>query len=63
MNSRDVIKALEADGWVLKRVTGSHHHFVHPTKPGLVTIPHPKRDLPTGTVEAIERQSGLQLLR
>ena len=63
MNSREIIKALEADGWILRRVTGSHHHFRHPTRPGLVTVPHPKRDLPAGTVRAIERQSGLQLLR
>ena len=63
MNSREIIKSLEADGWEHKRTTGSHWHFKHPTKPGLVTIPHPKRELPTGTVKAIERQSGLQLLR
>ena len=31
VNSRDIIKALEADGWMLKRVTGSHHHFMHPS--------------------------------
>jgi len=63
MNSRAIIKALEADGWERKRTTGSHWHFVHPAKPGLVTVPHPKRDLPAGTVRAIERQSGLELLR
>jgi predicted RNA binding protein YcfA (HicA-like mRNA interferase family) len=63
MNSREIIKALEADGWMLKRVTGSHHHYTHPIKPGLVTVPHPKRDLPVGTVKAIERQSGIQLVR
>lgn len=61
MNSRDVIRALLADGWRLKRVTGSHHHFVHLERPGLVTVPHPRRDLPTGTVKAIERQSGVKL--
>jgi predicted RNA binding protein YcfA (HicA-like mRNA interferase family) len=63
VDSRTIIKALEADGWEHKRTTGSHWHFKHPTKPGLVTVPHPKRDLPTGTVKAIERQAGLQLLR
>ena len=61
MNSRGVIRALEADGWTLKRVTGSHHHFMHPTRPGIVTVPHPKRDLPVGTLRSIERQSGLNL--
>jgi predicted RNA binding protein YcfA (HicA-like mRNA interferase family) len=42
-------------------VTGSHHHFMHPSKPGIVTIPHPKSDLPVGTVRAIEKQSGVKL--
>ncbi|WP_336884807.1 type II toxin-antitoxin system HicA family toxin, partial [Frateuria defendens] len=41
MKSADVIKKLEANGWYLDRVKGSHHHFKHPTKPGLVTAPPP----------------------
>ncbi|WP_339854273.1 type II toxin-antitoxin system HicA family toxin [uncultured Nisaea sp.] len=61
MKSAAVIKLLEADGWRQVRVTGSHHHFKHPTKPGLVTVPHPKRDLPAGTLRSIEKQSGVKL--
>jgi predicted RNA binding protein YcfA (HicA-like mRNA interferase family) len=59
MNSRELIKKIEADGWELVRVTGSHHHFKHPTKAGLVTVPHPKKDLPIGTVRNILKQAGL----
>jgi predicted RNA binding protein YcfA (HicA-like mRNA interferase family) len=59
MNSRELIKKIEADGWELTRVTGSHHHFKHPTKAGLVTVPHPKKDLPIGTVRSILKQAGL----
>ncbi|WP_316979332.1 type II toxin-antitoxin system HicA family toxin [Shumkonia mesophila] len=62
MDSRQIIKTLEAAGWQHKRTTGSHWHFWHPARRVLVTVPHPKRDLPTGTVKAIERQSGLKLL-
>jgi predicted RNase H-like HicB family nuclease len=40
----------------LVRVTGSHHHFKHPTKSGLVTIPHPKKDLQIKTVNSIFKQ-------
>lgn len=58
MHSRDVIKALRADGWCEVRVSGSHHHFRHPDKPGTVTVPHPVRDLRVGTLKSIERQSG-----
>ena len=61
MNSRDIIRLLVADGWRLKRVTGSHHHYVHPTKSGVVTVPHPKKDLPIGTLKSVERQAGLKL--
>ena len=60
MNSRNIIKMLETDGWVLKRVRGSHHHYTHPTKSGVVTVPHPKKDLPAGTVNSIKKQAGLK---
>jgi len=49
---------MQKEGWELVRVTGSHHHFKHPERSGLVTVPHPKKDLPTGTVRAIEKQLG-----
>ena len=58
-SSRDVIKDLKADGWKLVRVTESHHHFKHPKKPGLVTVPHPKRDLPPKTLANIYKAAGL----
>ena len=59
MKSLDLIKMIEADGWYAVRVKGSHHHFKHPTKEGLVTVPHPKKDLPIGTVNNILKQAGL----
>jgi predicted RNA binding protein YcfA (HicA-like mRNA interferase family) len=61
MNSRDIIKALEADGWVAVAQKGSHKQFRHPEKPGRVTVPHPKRDFPIATLRSIERQSGVKL--
>jgi len=60
MNSREVIRLLEADGWRQVRQKGSHIQFKHPTKRGRVTVPHPKRDLPLGTLRNIEDQSGLK---
>lgn len=59
MNSRKLIAEIQADGWVLIRVNGSHHHFRHPDKSGLVTVPHPKKDLPLKTAKSIRRQAGL----
>ena len=57
--SKDVIKLLKLDGWELVRIDGSHHHFKHPTKKGLVTVKHPDKDIPIKTLRSIERQSGL----
>ncbi|HGH1346333.1 type II toxin-antitoxin system HicA family toxin [Acinetobacter baumannii] len=51
---------IEADGWYLVRVNGSHHHFKHSSKAGLVTISHPKKDLPPKTRDSILKQAGLK---
>jgi predicted RNA binding protein YcfA (HicA-like mRNA interferase family) len=32
------VRMLEEDGWILASTSGSHRHFRHPTKPGLVTV-------------------------
>jgi predicted RNA binding protein YcfA (HicA-like mRNA interferase family) len=54
----EMIKLIEADGWRLLRVRGSHRHYVHPTKPGAVTIPGKlSKDLPIGTELSILRQA------
>lgn len=60
MDSRALIKQLEADGWYLVRTRGSHHHYRHKNKTGVVTVPHPKRDLPKGTLNSILKQAGLK---
>ncbi|BAN48014.1 MULTISPECIES: type II toxin-antitoxin system HicA family toxin [Pseudomonas] len=60
MRSRELIKLIEADGWFEVDVKGSHHQFKHPAKKGRVTVPHPKSDLPEGTVRNILKQAGLR---
>ena len=56
-DSRKIIQRLKKDGWTLHRVSGSHHQFVHPDRPGIVTVPHPRKDLPKGTVRSIYKQA------
>jgi predicted RNA binding protein YcfA (HicA-like mRNA interferase family) len=63
MDSRTVIQALLVDGWVLRDIEGSHHQFTHPSKRGKVTVQHPRKDIPIGTLKSIERQSGLRFRR
>lgn len=58
-SSREVMALLNADGWYLYRVTGSHHHFKHHIKKGLVTVKHPCKDIPPKTLKDIVKQSGL----
>ncbi|MGS1052053.1 type II toxin-antitoxin system HicA family toxin [Burkholderia glumae] len=60
MNSANLLRTLKADGWYLVNTVGSHHQFKHATKPGKVTVPHPKKDLPQGTVRSILKQAGLK---
>jgi len=58
-SSRQLIKQVTEDGWQLDSIVGSHHHYKHLTKTGKVTIPHPNKDLPIGTVRSILKQAGL----
>jgi predicted RNA binding protein YcfA (HicA-like mRNA interferase family) len=60
MRSIDIVKLLEADGWVLRSVRGSHHVFQHPSKAGHITVPHPKKDLGIGLVHKLLKQAGIQ---
>jgi predicted RNA binding protein YcfA (HicA-like mRNA interferase family) len=61
VNSRDIIAALMQDGWYEVAQKGSHVQFKYPAKPVRVTVPHPKRDLPLGTLRSIEKQPGIKL--
>ncbi|HKB29660.1 MAG TPA: type II toxin-antitoxin system HicA family toxin [Streptosporangiaceae bacterium] len=61
MKISEIIRLLEQDGWRLKRITGSHRHFTHPTKPGLVTVAgKPGATLKPKTETSILRQAGLR---
>ncbi len=59
-SSREIIKLLNDDGWYETVCEGDHHQFKHPTKPGKVTVTHPKKDIPIRTLKSIERQAGLK---
>lgn len=60
MNSKELIKALEMDGWVLRGSKGSHHVFNHPFKTGHITVAHPKKDLGIGLVQKLLKQAGIK---
>ncbi|MBV8123133.1 MAG: type II toxin-antitoxin system HicA family toxin [Burkholderiaceae bacterium] len=58
--SADLIKLIQADGWVLRGVKGSHHVFNHRARPGHISVPHPKKDLGVGLVQKLLKQAGLK---
>ena len=42
MRFKEVERLLLKDGWKYKNSRGSHNYYIHPTKPGKITIPnHP----------------------
>lgn len=63
VNGRQVVRALERAGFVVERVTGSHHLLVHPgnTHRTVIVPVHAGRDLKPGTLRAIIRQAGLTI--
>lgn len=58
-SSREVIEILKKDGWYEVGCDGDHHQYKHPTKKGKVTITHPRKDMPIGTLKCISKQSGI----
>ncbi|MCA9538789.1 MAG: type II toxin-antitoxin system HicA family toxin [Myxococcales bacterium] len=61
MDSKAILRRLQQAGWFVVAQQGSHVQLKHPERKGRVTVPHPKRDLPLGTLRSIERQSGVSL--
>ena len=61
MKVHEIIKRIEADGWRLVVIRGSHRQFKHPKKPGRVTIAgKPSDDLSPGTSNSILKQAKLK---
>jgi predicted RNA binding protein YcfA (HicA-like mRNA interferase family) len=61
MKVRDVIDKIEADGWYVIVMKGSHRQYKHPSKPGRVTVAgHPSHELAPGTLSSIMKQAQLK---
>lgn len=57
---KEMERIILADGWIYKNQVGSHRHYIHPVKPGKVTIPFHNKDLPKKTENLIKYQAGLK---
>ena len=61
LKPREMEKLILADGWIFKSQEGSHRLYIHPERPGKVTIPlHQGKDLPKKTENSIRKQAGLK---
>lgn len=57
--SKRIIALLQSNGWTHVRTKGSHHVFKHPDRPNTIAVPHPKKDIPIGTLRSILKAAGL----
>jgi predicted RNA binding protein YcfA (HicA-like mRNA interferase family) len=58
---RDIIKIIEADGWYLVNIKGSHRQYKHSIKKGRVTIAgNLNSDVAHGTLNSILKQARLK---
>ena len=58
-SSREVLKILKDNGWYEVGCDGDHNQFKHPKKKGRVTLTHPRKDIPVGTLKSIAKQAGV----
>ena len=60
LSGKALCKIVERRGWILKRVTGSHHIYSREGVQAILSIPvHGNRDLPIGTLRKIMKDAGL----
>ena len=60
MKTKEIIKRLEKEGWILIRQKGSHKVFKHPNQPVLITLPdHGANKEPSvGVLHDIKKKAG-----
>ncbi|NJL62733.1 MAG: type II toxin-antitoxin system HicA family toxin [Methylacidiphilales bacterium] len=60
ISGKALCKIIEKNGWVLKRITGSHHIYTKEDVAVILSIPvHSNRDLPIGTLKSIMKDAGI----
>jgi predicted RNA binding protein YcfA (HicA-like mRNA interferase family) len=60
MTGKELKKLLEANGWRLDRISGSHHIMIREGDRSIPIPVHGSFDLPKGLVHAILKQSGIK---
>jgi predicted RNA binding protein YcfA (HicA-like mRNA interferase family) len=60
LTSKQVIKLLRKNGFVLDHVTGSHYIFYQPQKKKRVVVSYHTKNLPLGTLKSILREGEVE---
>jgi predicted RNA binding protein YcfA (HicA-like mRNA interferase family) len=60
MSGKEVIRKLEAEGWTLARIAGSHH-IMQKNGKGVPVPVHGNKDIGKGLIAKIERETGVEL--
>jgi len=59
MSGKDLVKLMEKKGWVLDRISSSHHIMKRGDQ--TISVPvHANRDLPNGTLGKLLKEAGLK---
>jgi len=61
MTGKELLKILKKNGWVLDRISGSHHIMVKDTKRSIPVPLHGKKDIPKGLAMSILKQAGVKI--
>jgi len=62
LKPKDLLRALEREGFFIHHVTGSHYILKHPDRPGVrITLPFHNKDLKRRTLASIVEQAGIRL--
>ena len=60
ISGKHFCKIVEQRGWILQRVTGSHHIYQNPDFDKILSIPvHKNKDLKVGTLKALMKIADL----
>jgi predicted RNA binding protein YcfA (HicA-like mRNA interferase family) len=59
MTGKDFIKLLKDHGWVLDRISGSHHIIIREGRRSIPIPVHGKKEIPIGLSKRIHKQAGI----
>jgi len=61
MKANELVRILEADGWYSTGQSGSHRHYRHAVKLGLLIVPmHMGKEIGKGLLHSILKKAGLK---